>query len=104
MDLGLGRSPELGRVGGLGLVFVVHYIYDLILLGVMVQVPGVPIITLLLGLEHILRWCCDQWWGWTQGLERVRPTGKETLARGWCTETGEWSLNYGGTRSPRHNL
>ena len=51
MDLGLGRSPGLGRVGGLDPVVVSRYIYDLVFRGVMVLVlePGVPIRSLALG-------------------------------------------------------
>ena len=55
MDLGLGRSPGLGRVGGLGPVVVGHYIYGLVSLGVMVLVPGEPIRSLVLWYGRILR-------------------------------------------------
>ena len=60
MDLGLGRSLGLERVGGLGPVVVSRYIYDLVLLGVMVLVSGMPIRSLVLGYGRILRWGCDQ--------------------------------------------
>ena len=48
MDLGLGRSLGLERVGGLGPVVVSRYIYDLVFRGAMVLEPGVPIRSLAL--------------------------------------------------------